>query len=132
MGVENWILRAFRRNAAKVVVGKPYEGRENDEDSSDLRRLGEALARLEGAPLKSIEAISEGLGSALEALSVWDAIEKFARANAALSARGARRQGATWQRIGDAVRVSKSAALQRYDPTAKKKRRALAADHRNV
>jgi hypothetical protein len=100
----------------------PYE----DDDHEALERIGDALAMLVGTPyLEPLSCISRRLTTPLEALCVWDAIDTIARSSAALSAREARRQGATWQRIGDAVHVSKSAALQRYEPIAKQKRRDL-------
>jgi hypothetical protein len=73
------------------------------------------------------------LNTPLGALGVWDAIEKVARSSATLSAHEARRQGETWERIGEQGLISKSSALQRYDAGSRKRRRErIAALRRKI
>jgi hypothetical protein len=113
-------LNLFLGDWCAQATNPPYE----DEDGEVLGELGDSLARLVGTQyLAPLLAISRGLGTPLEALSVWDAIGEIARFSAALSAREARRQGETWERIGEAGLITKSAALQRYEPSAGRRRR---------
>jgi hypothetical protein len=98
----------------------PYE----EEDQEALSELGDVLVSLRDSPhYESLKLISKGLSTPLEALSIWNVIEQIAQWNATLAAREARREGETWERIGDAALISKAAALQRYDPAARKRRR---------
>jgi hypothetical protein len=98
----------------------PYE----EEDQETLSEMGDLLVSIRDTPYyESLKTISQGLSTPLEALSIWNAIEQVARWNATLAAREARRQGETWQRIGEAALITKSAALQRYEPASRKRRR---------
>lgn len=112
------------------AASAPYE----EEDQEALNELGDSLMRLVGTPyFESLLLISKKLNTPLDALSVWDAIEDVARLSANLSAREARRQEETWERIGEAGLISKSSALQRYDPSARKRRRErIAALRRKI
>lgn len=110
-----------RRDALDLYLGDwcanaanaPYE----EEDRETLSELGDSLPRLVGTPyFEPLLLISKKLNTPLDALSVWDAIEKVTRFSASLSAREVRRRGETWERIGEATLISKAAALQRYDP----------------
>jgi hypothetical protein len=103
-------------NAAK----EPYE----QEDLEALSELGDSLARLLGTPyFEPLLSISKMLNTPLDGVGVWDVIGEVARFSATLSAHEARRQGETWERIGEQGLISKSSALQRYDAGSRKRRR---------
>jgi hypothetical protein len=111
LAAENWCANATNTS---------YE----EEDQEVLSELRGSLARLVGTPyFEPLLSISKMLNTPLGALGVWDAIEKVARSSATLSAHEARRQGETWERIGEQGLISKSSALQRYDAGSRKRRR---------
>ena len=121
------VLSQFLGDWCARAATAPYE----EEDEEALGELGDSLARLIGTSyLEHLVEISKSLGTPLESLSAWDAIGEIARFSASLSAREARRQGETWERIGEAGLISKSAALQRYEPSAGKRRRERIANIR--
>ncbi len=105
----------------------------DEEDQRVLVELEDSLMRLRSIPFfEPLLMISRELSTPLEALGIWDAVEKVARLSANLASREARRQGETWEHIGKAVLVTKAAALQRYDPAARKRVRDRIASSRRM
>jgi len=101
----------------------PFE----EADVEALGELGDLLLSLSRSPyFDPVAGISRQLTTPLDALTVWDLLADISRWCAQLAAHEARRHGATWEEIGDATSITRSAALQRYEPSAMQRRRQRA------
>ena len=118
-------LNDYLGDRSTNVARPPYE----EEDQETLSELGDLLVSIRDTPYyELLKSISKEPSTPLEAVSIWNAIEQVARRNATLAARDARRQGKTWQDIGEAALITKSAPLQRYEPVSRKRRRELVTE----
>lgn len=105
----------------------PYE----DADLEALSELIDLLVSLSHTPyFGPVAAISRQLAEPLYALTIWDLLTDISRCSTQLAAHEARRRGATWDQVGAATAITRSSALQRYEPSAIERRRLRAQTSR--